>query len=172
KDGGNLTVTFHGEVVADVPARSLADEGPTYHRPAARPDWIDGLRASDPLSLDAPKDLGEALLELLGSPNVCSKRWVYQQYDSIVQHNTLEGPGGDAAVLRIEGTPRALAISTDGNGRWSQLDPRLGAQLAVAEAARNVACTGVRPARAPGRDTAGSRPGCRATPARARGDPH
>ena len=145
KDGGNLTVTFHGEVVADVPARSLADEGPTYHRPAARPDWIDGLRASDPLSLDAPKDLGEALLKLLGSPNVCSKRWVYQQYDSIVQHNTLEGPGGDAAVLRIEGTPRALAISTDGNGRWCQLDPRLGAQLAVAEAARNVACTGARP---------------------------
>ena len=131
KDGGNLTVTFHGEVVADVPA--------------ARPDWIDELRASDPLSLDAPKDLGEALLELLGSPNVCSKRWIYQQYDSIVQHNTLEGPGGDAAVLRIEGTPRALAISTDGNGRWCRLDPRLGAQHAVAEAARNVACTGARP---------------------------
>jgi len=143
--GGNLTVTFHGDVVADVPARSLADEGPTYHRPAARPEWIDELRARDPLTLEAPKDLGEALLELLGSPNICSKRWVYQQYDSIVQHNTLDGPGGDAAVLRIEGTPRALAISTDGNGRLCQLDPRLGAQLAVAEAARNVACSGARP---------------------------
>jgi phosphoribosylformylglycinamidine synthase len=144
-DGGNLTVTFHGDVVADVPARSLADEGPTYHRPAARPEWIDGLRADDPLALAPPKDLGDALLELLGSPNICSKRWVYQQYDSIVQHNTLDGPGGDAAVLRIEGTPRALAISTDGNGRWCQLDPKLGAQHAVAEAARNVACTGAQP---------------------------
>jgi phosphoribosylformylglycinamidine synthase len=95
--------------------------------------------------LPAPKDLGEALLELLGSPNICSKRWVYQQYDSIVQHNTLDGPGGDAAVLRIEGTPRALAISTDGNGRWCQLDPKVGAAHAVAEAARNVACSGARP---------------------------
>jgi len=82
---------------------------------------------------------------LLASPNICSKRWVYQQYDSVVQHNTYEGPGGDAAVLRIEGTPRALAISTDGNGRFCQLDPRVGAALAVAEAARNVACSGARP---------------------------
>ncbi|HJT37017.1 MAG TPA: phosphoribosylformylglycinamidine synthase subunit PurL, partial [Actinomycetota bacterium] len=145
KPGGNLTVTFRGDVVADVPARSLADEGPTYHRPAARPAWIDALRADDPSALAPPKDLGETLLQLLASPNICSKRWVYQQYDSIVQHNTLDGPGGDAAVLRIEGTPRALAISTDGNGRYCQLDPRVGAQLAVAEAARNVACTGARP---------------------------
>jgi len=145
KTGGNLTVTLHGDVVADVPARSLADEGPTYHRPAARPDWIDELRASNPLSLQPPKDLGEALLQLIGSPNIASKRWVYQQYDSLVQHNTLDGPGGDAAVLRIEGTSRALAISTDGNGRLCQLDPRLGAQHAVAEAARNVACTGAHP---------------------------
>ncbi|MGZ4103923.1 MAG: phosphoribosylformylglycinamidine synthase subunit PurL [Actinomycetota bacterium] len=145
REGGNLTVTFHGDVVADVPARSLADEGPVYDRPVARPDWIDALRADDPLALAAPKDLGEALLQLMGSPNICSKRWVYQQYDSIVQHNTVDGPGGDAAVLRIEGTPRALAISTDGNGRWCQLDPRAGAAHAVAEAARNVACTGARP---------------------------
>jgi phosphoribosylformylglycinamidine synthase len=145
KGGGNLTVSFHGEVVADVPARSLADEGPTYHRPAARPDWIDALRADDPMTLPAPKDLGEDLVALIRSPNICSKRWVYQQYDSIVQHNTLDGPGGDAAVLRIEGTPRALAVSTDGNGRWCQLDPRLGAQHAVAESARNVACTGAMP---------------------------
>ncbi|MGZ4208584.1 MAG: phosphoribosylformylglycinamidine synthase subunit PurL, partial [Actinomycetota bacterium] len=145
REGGNLTVTFHGDVVADMPARSLADEGPVYDRPVARPDWIDALRADDPLALAAPKDLGEALLQLMGSPNICSKRWVYQQYDSIVQHNTVDGPGGDAAVLRIEGTSRALAISTDGNGRWCQLDPRAGAAHAVAEAARNVACTGARP---------------------------
>jgi phosphoribosylformylglycinamidine synthase len=144
-DGGNLSVTFHGDVVADVPARSLADEGPTYHRPVERPSWIDALRADDPLTLPAPKDLGEALLDLLASPNICSKRWVYQQYDSIVRHNTLDGPGGDAAVIRVEDTPRALAISTDGNARFCQLDPRLGAMHAVAEAARNVACSGARP---------------------------
>ena len=145
KPGANLTVVSRGEVVADVPARSLADDGPTYHRPMARPVWIDELNARDPLALPAPADLGRALLDLLASPNICSKRWVYEQYDSIVQHNTLAGPGGDAAVIRIEGTSRALAISTDGNGRYCQLDPRVGTMLAVAESARNVACAGGRP---------------------------
>jgi phosphoribosylformylglycinamidine synthase subunit PurL len=143
-EGGNLTIHFKGETVADVPARSLADEGPTYDRPAKRPDWIDALRNDDPLRLPAPDDMGEALLQLLGSENICDKRWVFEQYDSLVQHNTFDGPGGDAAVIRIEGTPRALAVSTDGNGRYCQLDPHLGAQLAVAEAARNVACSGAR----------------------------
>lgn len=145
KPGANLTVVSHGEVVADVPARSLADDGPTYHRPMACPEWIDELNARDPLSLPAPADLGRALLDLLASPNICSKRWVYEQYDSIVQHNTLAGPGGDAAVIRIEGTSRALVVSTDGNGRYCQLDPRVGAMLAVAESVRNVSCAGGRP---------------------------
>lgn len=145
-EGSNLTVRHRGVVVADVPAGSLGDEGrPTYNRPTARPEWIDALRANDPATLEAPKDLGQALLDLLASPNICDKRWVYEQYDSIVQHNTFDGPGGDAAIIRIEGTPRALAVSTDGNGRYCQLDPRVGAALAVAESARNVACTGARP---------------------------
>ena len=144
-EGGALTVTYRGEQVADVPARSLADEGPTYHRPIERPDWIDALNADDPSRLEAPKDLGEALLELLASPNICDKTWVHEQYDSLVLRNTFAGPGGDAAVLKIEGTSRALAVSTDGNGRYGQLDPREGGRLAVAEAARNVACTGARP---------------------------
>jgi phosphoribosylformylglycinamidine synthase len=145
KTGGNLTVRRGGEIVADVPAASLADEGPTYDRPARRPDWLDALRADDPLALEAPKDCGEALLDLLASPNICDKTWVHEQYDSLVLHNTLAGPGGDAALVRIEGTQRALAISTDGNGRYCQLDPRIGAMLAVAESARNVACSGARP---------------------------
>ena len=143
--GDALSVFHRGALVASVPARSLADEGPEYHRPAARPDWIDVLRKDDPLALPAPADLGAALLAVLASPNIASKRWVWRQYDSLVQHNTLAGPGGDAAVVRVEGTDRALAISTDGNGRFCRLDPRLGAMHAVAEAARNVACIGARP---------------------------
>ncbi|MBI4728511.1 MAG: phosphoribosylformylglycinamidine synthase subunit PurL [Acidobacteria bacterium] len=142
---GDLVVNRRGEVVARAPARSLADEGPTYHRPARRPEWLDELRARDPLALPAPDDLGAALLDLLASPNICSKRWVFEQYDSLVQHGTLAGPGGDAAVLRVPGTGRALALSTDGNARYCLLDPRLGAAHAVAEAARNVACSGARP---------------------------
>jgi phosphoribosylformylglycinamidine synthase subunit PurL len=144
-EGGGLTISYQGETVADVPARSLADEGPTYKRPAARPEWIDDLRADDPLQLPAPTDLNQALLQLLASPNICDKTWVHEQYDSLVLRNTFAGPGGDAAVVRIEGTNRALAIATDGNGRFGQLDPRLGGQLAVVEAARNVATTGARP---------------------------
>jgi phosphoribosylformylglycinamidine synthase len=144
-DGEALVVRAHGSVVASVPARSLADEGPEYHRPLERPDWIDVLREDDPLALAAPADLGDALLKVLASPNISSKRWVWRQYDHLVQHNTLAGPGGDAAVIRLEGTNRALAVSTDGNGRYGRLDPRLGAMHAVAEAARNVACVGARP---------------------------
>ena len=144
-EGSELIVKQRGEVVASVPARSLADEGPEYDRPMERPAWIDVLRKGDPLDLPRPEDLGDALLALIAAPNVCSKRWVWRQYDYLVQHNTLAGPGGDAAVIRLEGTNRALAVSTDGNGRFGQLDPRLGAMHAVAEAARNVACSGARP---------------------------
>ena len=144
-NGDSLVVKHHGVFVANVPARSLADEGPEYERPMHRPMWIDVLRKDDPLQLPAPADLGDALLKVLSSPNIASKRWVWRQYDYLVQHNTLAGPGGDAAVIRLEGADRALAVSTDGNGRFGQLDPRLGAMHAVAEAARNVACTGARP---------------------------
>jgi phosphoribosylformylglycinamidine synthase subunit PurL len=144
-DGGALLVKHRGSTVADVPARSLADEGPEYQRTTERPSWIDVLRKDDPLDLRQPDDLADALLTIMAAPNVCSKRLVWRQYDYLVQHNTLAGPGGDAAVIRLEGTNRALAISTDGNGRYGKLDPRLGAMLAVAEAARNVACAGARP---------------------------
>jgi phosphoribosylformylglycinamidine synthase len=144
-EGGSLTVRSRGEVVAELPARSLADEGPTYRRPMRRPEWLEDLRARDPAALEPPKDCGEALLELLASPNVCDKSWVYEQYDQIVRHNTISGPGGDAAVIRIEGNAGALAVATDGSGRFGALDPRAGAMHAVCEAARNVACVGARP---------------------------
>jgi phosphoribosylformylglycinamidine synthase subunit PurL len=142
---GRVRVRMAGSTVAEVPARSLADEGPVYERSEARPAWLDDLHEDDPTYAPAPDDLRDCFVRVLGSPNVASKRWVFEQYDSLVQGNTLGGPDGDAALVRIEGTLRAIALSTDGNGRYGLLDPYLGGAHAVAEAARNVACTGTRP---------------------------
>jgi phosphoribosylformylglycinamidine synthase II len=138
--GGRLRVSFRGELVADAPARSLADEGPVYRRPLVEPPAPQGDAA---VPLDA--DPAAAVLALAGDPTCASKRWVYQQYDRYVGHGTLAGPGSDAALIRVPGGKRALALSVDGNGRYAALDPAAGAALAVAEAARNVACTGARP---------------------------
>jgi phosphoribosylformylglycinamidine synthase II len=142
---GRVRARMDGRVVADVPARSLADEGPEYRRPMEPPAWLDGLAEDDPTFADPPVSPAVAFVRVLRSPNVASKRVVWEQYDSLVQGNTLVGPGGDAAVIRIEGTLKAVALATDGNGRYGQLDPFLGAAHAVAEAARNVACVGARP---------------------------
>jgi phosphoribosylformylglycinamidine synthase subunit PurL len=142
---GRIRARLGGRIEADVPARSLAEEGPVYRRPMAPPADLDDLRADDPTSAVPPIDPAEAFVRLLSSPNVASKRWVWEQYDSIVQGNTLAGPGGDAAVIRVEGSYRGLALSTDGNGRYGRLDPYLGGAHAVAESARNVACVGARP---------------------------
>jgi phosphoribosylformylglycinamidine synthase len=142
---GHLRATVSGEVVADVPARSLTDEGPVYHREMSVPLELDDLLADDPADRTPPIEDGEALLRLLGSPNIGSKRWVFEQYDSYVQGNTIAASGGDAALIRVEGTKKALAVATDGNGRYGSLDPYLAGAHAVAEAARNVACTGARP---------------------------
>jgi phosphoribosylformylglycinamidine synthase len=143
--GGGLRVTRGGEVVADVPARSLADEGPVYRRPIAEPSWVADLREDDPTFATVTVDPRDALLSVLGSPNVASKRWVWEQYDHVVQGGSVAGPGADAAVVRIEGTLKGIALSTDGKGRYGFLDPYLGAAHAVAEAARNVAAVGARP---------------------------
>jgi len=143
--GKRLRVLTGGEVVADVPPKALADEGPTYERPTVRPTWLDRIREDDPAAAPPPASLEEAFLSVLGSPNVAGKRWVWEQYDSLVQGQTVQGPGGDAAVIRLEGTLKAVAVSSDGNGRYGWLDPYLGAAHAVAEAARNVACVGARP---------------------------
>jgi phosphoribosylformylglycinamidine synthase subunit PurL len=144
-DDGMLRVRFHGVVVAEVPVTALADEAPVYEKPTARPAWQDGLEAFDPRSLPAPLDLAAALLTLLESPAIASKEWVYRQYDQQVGINSLVLPGSDAGVLRIKGTRIGVAVTTDGNARFVYLDPRAGAAMAVAEAARNLAVSGARP---------------------------
>jgi phosphoribosylformylglycinamidine synthase II len=144
EDGSTVTVRHGGEVVAEVPAGSLADGGPEYDRAAGSPD-ADGAVADDPTFLPFEKDLRDAFFAVLSSPNVASKRWVFEQYDSLVQGQTVAGAGSDAAVVRVPGTMRGLAITTDGCGRYGALDPYLGAAHAVAEGARNVAVTGATP---------------------------
>jgi phosphoribosylformylglycinamidine synthase II len=135
--------------VADVPIDSLGD-GPRYDRPRARPRGQDALQAADPASelttrFPAGTDLSGELLALLSTPTIADKSWVWRQYDHQLFLNTVAGPGSDAAVLRLKETDRALALSTDGKGRFCRLDPRTGGALAVLEAARNVACVGARP---------------------------
>jgi phosphoribosylformylglycinamidine synthase len=141
---GNITVLSNGSPIADVPAVALADEGPLYDRPRQRPEWLDAIQAAAPGD-DPPGDLEKAFLEILGSPAVASKRWVWEQYDHMIFLGTVQGPGGDAAVIRLPGTETAVALTTDGPGRFCYLDPYEGARLAVAEAARNVASVGARP---------------------------
>jgi phosphoribosylformylglycinamidine synthase II len=143
--GGLVRARLADAVVAEVPAHSLAEEGPEYHRPMSPPRALEELQDDDP-TFEAPTvPEAEAFLAVLGSPNVAGKRWVFEQYDSLVQGQTVLGPGADAAVIRIEGTLRAMAVSTDGKGRYCALDPYLGAAHAVAEAARNVAVVGAKP---------------------------
>jgi phosphoribosylformylglycinamidine synthase subunit PurL len=143
-DDGLMRVKNHGEVVAEIPNSALVDDAPVYDRPVARPAYLDDVRRLDLATLEraVPRD---ALFRLLTSPTIASKRWAYRQYDHMVRTNTLVLAGMGAGVVRIKGTPRALAMSTDGNGRYCYLDPRKGAMLAVAEAARNVACAGALP---------------------------
>jgi phosphoribosylformylglycinamidine synthase subunit PurL len=137
-------VRWRGKLVADIPATALTDEAPVYERPAREPAKSSSAFSAAASATFAPAP-GEALRRLLDSPNVSSKRWVYRQYDSMVQSNTMAGPGGDAAVLRIKGTNRALALKVDSNPRACALDPYVGAAATVIEAARNVACAGARP---------------------------
>ncbi|MFN2388598.1 MAG: phosphoribosylformylglycinamidine synthase subunit PurL [Actinomycetota bacterium] len=141
---GRLEIASGGEKVADVPVQALADEAPVYDRPRRRPRWLDDLQRAD-AGAGPPADPARALLDLLASPGIASKRWVWEQYDHMIFLGTLLGPGGDAAVIRLPGSDVAVALSTDGPGRFCYLDPYEGARLAVAEAARNVAATGSRP---------------------------
>jgi phosphoribosylformylglycinamidine synthase subunit PurL len=138
---GLMRVKDRGKVVAEIPNTALVDEAPVYDRPTATPAYLEEVRALDLASLPQVKPQ-DALLRLLASPTIASKRWVYRQYDTMVRTNTLAAAGMSAGVVRVKGTQRALAISTDGNGRYCYLNPRRGAMLAVAEAARNVACAG------------------------------
>jgi phosphoribosylformylglycinamidine synthase len=141
---GRIEVKSAGETVADAPVEALAEDGPVYDRPLAKPEWMDEL-ASARNGDAAPDDLGGAFLALLGSPNIASKRWIWEQYDHMIFLGTFQGPGADAAVIRLPDSKVAAVISTDGPGRYCYLDPYMGAVSAVAEAARNVVCTGARP---------------------------
>jgi phosphoribosylformylglycinamidine synthase II len=142
-----MRVLHHREVVADIPNQSLTDDAPVYHRPVGT--WKAPVPLDPPAEvleeLKKPHDYTADLKKLLASSNICSKRWIYEQYDSMVQTNTVQGPGGEAGVMRIKGTNRGLAMALAGNSRWCYLDPKLGAMHAVAEAARKVACTGATP---------------------------
>ena len=140
-----MRVKHHGVTVAEIPNEALTDDAPLYHRPVE--PWTAPVEKQVPaaVKLGAKRDYAADLNALLSSPNICSKRWVHEQYDSMVQTNTMQGPGAEAGVVRIKGTKRGLAMALDGNSRWCYLDPKLGAMHAVAEAARNVACTGARP---------------------------
>jgi phosphoribosylformylglycinamidine synthase subunit PurL len=143
---GKMRVLQHGEVMAEIPNEALTDDAPVYKRPLQR--WEPPVPREKPeqIRLGEAGDLTGSLKKLLAAGNICGKRWVWQQYDSMVQTNTVQGPGaGDAGVLRIKGSQRGLAMALDGNSRWCYLDPRVGAMHAVAEAARNVACSGATP---------------------------
>ena len=173
-----MRVTHHGELVAEIPNKALTDDAPVYHRPVGT--WKAPVPLDPPAwvleELKKPRDYTADLKKLLSSANICSKHWIFEQYDSMVQTNTVQGPGGEAGVMRIKGTgnqgvgnreqgvdgdaslhptpyalhpsakpERGLAMALAGNGRWTYLDPKLGAMHAVAEAARKVACTGATP---------------------------
>jgi phosphoribosylformylglycinamidine synthase len=138
-----LRVFHDGRLEADVPNEALTDDAPLYDRPWTEP--TNPAADEDVLALAPPDDLGDALLRLLARPTIANKRWVYRQYDSTVRTNTLVGPGSDAAVVRVKGTRKALAMSLDCNGGYVWLDPYAGARLAVAEACRNVAASGAVP---------------------------
>ncbi len=140
---GHLKVFWRGELVADVPVKALAAGAPVYDAPASPPSDLE-QRWRVP-SLPEPTDCGEVLKLLLRSPSLAHKSWVWEQYDHMVQVNTVVLPGADAAVLRLKGTRKGIAASCDGNGRYTYLDPYRGAVLAVAEACRNVSCVGARP---------------------------
>jgi phosphoribosylformylglycinamidine synthase II len=144
---GLMTVRLNGQIVSQIPSESLVLGGgaPVYHRATKRPAYLDQIVKIDLNDYPLDQDWSESLLRLLAAPNICHKGWVFDQYDSMVRTNTAVGPGSDAAVLRLRKTNKALAMTTDCNGRYCYINPRLGAKSAVAEAARNIVCSGGRP---------------------------
>ena len=147
-EGDRLKISHNGVVEADLPVLALTDEAPKYDRPMSPKPQVSSPKSVDATFADlghGTLDLGHVLTTLLASPNICSKRWVYEQYDTMVRTNTAILPGADAAVIRIKETRRAIAMCLDGNAKFVAINPREGAKLAVAEAARNVACVGAKP---------------------------
>jgi len=144
---GMFTVKLHGEIVSQIPSVSLVlgGEAPVYKRETKRPSYMDEIIKINLSDYSLDRDWNETLLTMLSSPNICHKNWVFDQYDSTVRTNTAIGPGSDAAIMRIRKTNKALAMTTDCNGRYCYINPKLGAQSAVAEAARNIVCSGGKP---------------------------
>jgi phosphoribosylformylglycinamidine synthase subunit PurL len=145
-DQDRVQIYHHGELKADVPAETLVLGGgaPVYVRESREPEYLDKLHSFDPTTLPVPDDFNQIFLNLLGSPTIACKRWVYNQYDSMVRTNTVPA-SYDSSIVRIKGTRKGIALKTDGNARYVYLNPRRGGQIAVAEAARNVACSGATP---------------------------
>lgn len=141
-DSGRMVLTMHGKTVADLPVAPLADAAPEYDRPWQKTRLSPVIRAED---VAAPADLGEVLLKLMGSSEIASRKWIWEQYDHMVMGDTIQRPGGDAAVVRIHGTGKALAITTDCTPRYCYADPETGGAQAVAEAWRNITATGAQP---------------------------
>ncbi|MFD1174754.1 phosphoribosylformylglycinamidine synthase subunit PurL [Paenibacillus puldeungensis] len=144
-DDGRLKLFHHGELVGDMPVTALVDECPIYSKPSTVPDYYEQNANVDTLRYEEITDLGGALEQVLSSPSVSSKAWVYNQYDFMVRTSTAVRPGSDAAVVTVDGTRKALAMTTDCNGRFVYLDPEVGGRIAVSEAARNIVCSGAEP---------------------------
>ncbi len=142
---GMHRVKWHGEVVSEIPAKKISSEAPLYDRHYRRPEWQGELQRLDLSEIPVPKDMNEVLLKLLSSPNIASKELIWTEYDYMVRTNTMVLPGSDAALIRVKGTKKAIAMSVDCASRFCYLDPYTGGALAVAEAARNVACSGAKP---------------------------
>lgn len=146
-DDGNINIFYNGQEEVNIPAFDLVLGGgaPVYLRESKEPKYIDERRKFDFNSLPKIENISDAFIKIFASPNIASKKWVYQQYDSMVRTNTIIGPGCDSAVVMIKGTNKALAMNIDCNGRYVYLNPRVGTQIAVAEAARNIVCSGGKP---------------------------
>ncbi|MGD6777658.1 phosphoribosylformylglycinamidine synthase subunit PurL [Sutcliffiella horikoshii] len=143
-DDKKLRLVHKGEVIADVPVDALAEEAPVYHKPSTEPAYYREFQEME-VAVPEVADYEETLVALLKQPTIASKEWVYDQYDYQVRTNTVVVPGSDAAVVRIRGTEKALAMTTDCNSRYLYLDPEVGGMIAVAEAARNIVCSGAKP---------------------------
>jgi phosphoribosylformylglycinamidine synthase len=144
-DDGILRIKENGKVVAEIPALAISENAPKYNRPSKEPAYFTEYKSFDLSTVNIPKSLDDVLLKLMGSLNIASKEWVYRQYDHMVRTNTVTLPGSDASVIRIKGTNKGLAISSDCNSRYCFLDPFEGGKAAIAEASRNVVCSGAEP---------------------------
>ena len=144
-EGNSVRLIENGQVVADIPVALLTDDAPVYDRPSRRPESQDELNSLDTSKLPEPEDYNGVLIKLMSSMNLASREWIYRQYDHMVRTDTVVCPGSDAAVVRIKGTKKALALTADCNSRYCYLDPRTGGKIAVAEAARNLVVSGARP---------------------------